>query len=608
MTVEEQLKELLEKLDFVTSMRCSGARTRRIRLLRREINNIRYRQGQHPRHSLPNGHLKEDDEDEEEEEEEDDDDKDAKPNNGLSSSDKGGWWKSGNERCLNFLKLTMHLKSTFFFSMRPVVNKLTEHCPQVIEPGSPPRTNPNHPTVSSLVSRGPQSLVSHGCLTTPLSQCTLCLHLFYHSHGLTTLMATYRHVMSSHFWLQASPVTLSPCRGGQQSTSDLCQLIHKVLPCHRVAGVQLWEQSSLFTCLDKLLRSYLQNTWTAFGLLEWNSNHFPVWALHHHITLHTKWAVISNKCWVSEILIFSSHLPEDHKSTSPPTLEPTGPAPPPRQGDAPLDPPTLRPITGEPHSPSWPCKRLKMDSDFLDGATENINCIKAQERPSSLHSEGQAMANGLPELNTPPRPTMGGVGRRTSVLFKKAKNGAKLFRDNPSLNGKGLQDDNTSNTSTAPTSTASTPSLTPLSTPSKTPLKGPGPATLNDQWTPVKDMCSDSELERTPNPKLESGEQLYFLTLSSRLVHSSWEDGVKTPEISLSVGICLYFYSTSHLKLLYTWHKETKCAITAYELKHPRSSLSVIVVTEIRINMLSLSLHRCRLFCPTALGISAAVL
>uniref|UniRef100_A0A3P8SJ81 Bromodomain and PHD finger containing 3 n=1 Tax=Amphiprion percula TaxID=161767 RepID=A0A3P8SJ81_AMPPE len=218
MTVEEQLKELLEKLDFVSSMRCSGARTRRIRLLRREINNIRYRQG------------------------------------------------------------------------------------------SPPRTNPNHPTVSSLVSRGPQSL-------------------------------------------------------------------------------------------------YLLSE-TEFHL-------FP-------------------------------HLSEDLKSTSPPTLEPTSLAPPPRQGDTPLEPPTLRPITGEPRSPTWPCKRLKTDSDLSNSAIENINCTKAQGRsaspPPSLHSEGQVVTNGLPELSVPSRPATGGVGRRTSVLFKKAKNGAKLFRerDNPLLNGNRL--------------------------------------------------------------------------------------------------------------------------------------------------------------------------
>lgn len=82
MSVEEQLKELLEKLDIVTSMRCSGARTRRMRLLRREINNIRYRHGQHPRH---NGHLKDDDEDEDDEE-----DEDTKADSGLLSPDKGG--------------------------------------------------------------------------------------------------------------------------------------------------------------------------------------------------------------------------------------------------------------------------------------------------------------------------------------------------------------------------------------------------------------------------------------------------------------------------------------------------------------------------------------
>lgn len=284
MSMEEQLKELLEKLDFVTSMRCSGARTRRIRLLRREINNIRAgRHGQSHRHSLHNGHLKEDDENEEDEE---DNDKDAKADNGLMSSDK-----------------------------------------------------------------------------------------------------------------------------------------------------------------------------------------------------------------------------EDLKSTSPPTLEPTGPAPPPRQGDAPLEPPTLRPITGEPQSHSYPCKRLKMDGDLSNSATENIHCTSAQERsaspPPSLHSEGQAVTNGLPELGVPPRPTTGGVGRRTSVLFKKAKNGAKLFkaRDNPLLNGKGPQDENTTNNSSALNST----DITQSSTPCRTLQKSPGPPNLNELWTSSRDLCSDSETEKTPNHTLESG-------------------------------------------------------------------------------------------------------
>ncbi|XP_077434456.1 bromodomain and PHD finger-containing protein 3 isoform X1 [Vanacampus margaritifer] len=273
MSVEEQLKELLDKLDFVSSTRCSAARTRRMRLLRREINNIRFRQGPH-RHSLHNGRLKEHS-DEDEEEEEDDDDKagDIKAENGLSTSDK-----------------------------------------------------------------------------------------------------------------------------------------------------------------------------------------------------------------------------EDLKSTSPPTLEPTGPAPPPRTGDAPLEPPTLRPITKEPPFSGWPCKRRKLICGLADSDAKRVGCTKAQETspPPSLHNEGQAVANGLPDLSTPTRPLAGGVGRRTSVLFKKAKNGAKMFRDNALPNGKGSQDDSTSTSPSAP----NTPSTTPLSTPTKTPQKAIGPPCLNDPWTPNRDVSSDGELDR----------------------------------------------------------------------------------------------------------------
>lgn len=278
MSVDEQLKELLDKLDFVTTMRASGARTRRIRLLRREINIIRHRQGQH-RNSLHNGHLK-DSEDEEEEEE----DKESQGENGVSS--------------------------------------------------------------------------------------------------------------------------------------------------------------------DK----------------------------------------------------------EDFKFTSPPTLEPTGPAPPPRLGDDSLEPPTLKPITREPPlSPSWACKRLKMDTDFSTDSTQDNVCTKAQERPQTppptLHNE--TVTNGLPHLTTPPRPATEGVGRRTSVLFKKNKNGAKLFREreNPLLNGKGPQEDNST-----PNSTASTPSAVPLSTPSNTPQKSPGPPTLSTPDLKThRDQSIDQEQEKTPNHTQESG-------------------------------------------------------------------------------------------------------
>lgn len=55
LSLEAQLKELLEKLDTVSTMRSSGARTRRIRLLRHEINSIRHKLAQQQSKALPNG-------------------------------------------------------------------------------------------------------------------------------------------------------------------------------------------------------------------------------------------------------------------------------------------------------------------------------------------------------------------------------------------------------------------------------------------------------------------------------------------------------------------------------------------------------------------------
>lgn len=92
----------------------------------------------------------------------------------------------------------------YLFTRNEKSTELTERCPQVIEPGFPPRTNPNHPTVSSLVSRVPQSLVSHGCLTTPLSQCTLVsaplLHITVTDSPLSIWPQTPMSC-SSHRWL-----------------------------------------------------------------------------------------------------------------------------------------------------------------------------------------------------------------------------------------------------------------------------------------------------------------------------------------------------------------------------------------------------------------------
>ena len=69
LTTEEQLKTLLDQLDVVNSMRSSGGRTKRVRLLRREINALRQRMNQQQLSAqVVNGNAKKDPKEEEPEE------------------------------------------------------------------------------------------------------------------------------------------------------------------------------------------------------------------------------------------------------------------------------------------------------------------------------------------------------------------------------------------------------------------------------------------------------------------------------------------------------------------------------------------------------------
>lgn len=88
LTTDEQLKALLDKLDMVTSMRTSGGRTKRIRLLRREINSLRQKL-KHPQtnsqavNGTAEGKGKEEGEEEgEEQEKEDETEKEMANDNG----------------------------------------------------------------------------------------------------------------------------------------------------------------------------------------------------------------------------------------------------------------------------------------------------------------------------------------------------------------------------------------------------------------------------------------------------------------------------------------------------------------------------------------------
>ncbi|NXJ02007.1 BRPF3 protein, partial [Psophia crepitans] len=114
---------------------------------------------------------------------------------------------------------------------------------------------------------------------------------------------------------------------------------------------------------------------------------------------------------------------DDAKAPHPPTLEPTGPAPSLSELDSLQDPPTLKPISESKSLNQLP-KRVMSDRELFDK--------KALQRESQafqrLLSDNGLNGLALPPADTPASPPFSGVGRRTSVLFKKAKNGVKLQR------------------------------------------------------------------------------------------------------------------------------------------------------------------------------------
>ncbi|NXD65629.1 BRPF3 protein, partial [Eolophus roseicapillus] len=114
---------------------------------------------------------------------------------------------------------------------------------------------------------------------------------------------------------------------------------------------------------------------------------------------------------------------DDSKPPHPPTLEPTGPAPSLSELDSLQDPPKLKPIS-ESKSLNQLQKRVVLDRELFDK--------KALQRESQafqrLLSDNGLNGLALPPADTPSNPAFSGVGRRTSVLFKKAKNGVKLQR------------------------------------------------------------------------------------------------------------------------------------------------------------------------------------
>ncbi|XP_070601297.1 bromodomain and PHD finger-containing protein 3 isoform X2 [Erythrolamprus reginae] len=116
---------------------------------------------------------------------------------------------------------------------------------------------------------------------------------------------------------------------------------------------------------------------------------------------------------------------DDTKPPLPPTLEPTGPAPSLSELDSLQDPPTLKPISKSKFLNRLH-KRLKSEGELFDKKTLQRESHHAFHR---LLSDNGLNGLALQATGTSVSPPFSGVGRRTSVLFKKAKNGMKLPRE-----------------------------------------------------------------------------------------------------------------------------------------------------------------------------------
>uniref|UniRef100_A0A8C0N6C8 Bromodomain and PHD finger containing 3 n=1 Tax=Canis lupus familiaris TaxID=9615 RepID=A0A8C0N6C8_CANLF len=170
---------------------------------------------------------------------------------------------------------------------------------------------------------------------------------------------------------------------------------------------------------------------------------------------------------------------DDSKLPPPPTLEPTGPAPSLSEQDSPPDPPTLKPINDS-KPPSRFLKPRKVEEDEL---LEKSPLQIGSEPLQRLLSDNGINRVSLMAPDVPAGTPLSGVGRRTSVLFKKAKNGVKLQRSPD----RALENGEDHGAVGSPAS----------------------PASIEDEQhsrkRPRSRSCSESEGERSPRQEEETG-------------------------------------------------------------------------------------------------------
>lgn len=181
---------------------------------------------------------------------------------------------------------------------------------------------------------------------------------------------------------------------------------------------------------------------------------------------------------------------------SPPVLELSCPASSPLPGDAPLEPPVLGIVTGGRRSPGRSYKRQR--SSRSGSKSQGEDEAEVGETPSS---QPEAVHEVTP-LGTPPAaPPPVGVGRRTSVLFKKAKNGARMAKNRcpPQQNGKSGEDKSNGLDSTPSSPHPSVPALPP------TPNASPEAVPPSTHHLRSKSHSSDNQVHKPSSPPAGGG-------------------------------------------------------------------------------------------------------
>ncbi|XP_029990066.1 bromodomain and PHD finger-containing protein 3 isoform X3 [Sphaeramia orbicularis] len=183
---------------------------------------------------------------------------------------------------------------------------------------------------------------------------------------------------------------------------------------------------------------------------------------------------------------------------SPPVLELTCPVSSPLPGDAPLEPPVLGIVTGGRRSPGRSYKRQRSSRSGSRSHVEDE--AEVGETPSS---QPDAVHEATP-LGTPPSLPLVGVGRRTSVLFKKAKNGARMAKNKSTPQQNGKESEGKTNGLDSTPASPNSPSVTNITTLPPIPNAPPTPPSPSHHLR-SRGHSSESESDKLPPPLDEEG-------------------------------------------------------------------------------------------------------